>query len=387
MIRVVSYSTPEDAARRLCFLGVPDAAAARLAADLRPYILRLPPGRPDFAALAAEAAARGIPVAAGSGGWFLAVSATDQLEKWMREAPASATRVAPLLLALRRYLERDFAVPCRDRLLRLGREPVIMGILNVTPDSFFDGGRYASAKRAVRRGIEMFEEGAKIIDVGGESTRPGSVGVPAEEQIRRVVPVIKELAAATEAILSVDTTSAAVARAAAEAGAAIVNDTGALRDDPEMASAVRDTGCAVVLMHRKGIPATMQAAPFYESLFDEILEFWHERIGAAVEAGIPSERILVDPGIGFGKRHDDNLALHRHIAELHNTGRPIVFGPSRKSFLGAVTGRPPAERAFATAASVALAVAGGAHVLRVHDVKEMWDAARVAWAVREGREC
>ncbi len=257
-----------------------------------------------------------------------------------------------------------------------------MGILNVTPDSFSDGGAYRSPAEAVERGLRMEAEGAAIIDVGGESTRPGSMPVAAAEEIRRVLPVIRGLAAKAKAVISIDTTKAVVAREAAAAGARIVNDTSALADDPGMAGAVRDTGCAVVLMHRRGTPATMQTAPHYGEVIGEVTAELSERIEAAVAAGIARERILVDPGIGFGKRLEDNLALHRHLDRLRILGRPIVFGPSRKSFIGSLTGAPAAERAFGTAAAVSAAVLRGVHAVRVHDVKEMRDVVLVAYAIR-----
>jgi dihydropteroate synthase len=233
----------------------------------------------------------------------------------------------------------------------------------------------------------MAAEGADIIDVGGESTRPGSLPVPPDEEIARVVPVIRVLARETKRILSVDTTKAAVAREAISAGARVVNDTSALADDPEMAGVIAESGCAVVLMHRRGTPATMQAAPHYESLFDEMLEELRKRVDAAERAGIPKERILIDPGVGFGKRLEDNLALHRHLPDLRNLGRPIVFGPSRKSFLGRITGKDAPGRLLGTAASVAFAASLGVDILRVHDVKEMKEVVQVVGAIREGAEC
>jgi dihydropteroate synthase len=315
------------------------------------------------------------------------VSSADQIEEWMSEGGETQAALAQAVSAIRRTLENDFLVPCRDRELRLGGMPLIMGILNVTPDSFSDGGKYISVEAAVRRGLEMAEEGADIIDVGGESTRPGSLPVPSDEEIGRVAPVIRELARKTEALLSVDTAKAAVASAAIDAGARIVNDTSALADDPEMANVVGGSGCAVVLMHRRGTPATMQRSPHYDSLFDEMLDELRERMDAAVRAGIPEERILLDPGVGFGKRFEDNLALHRHLPDLRNLGRPVVFGPSRKAFIGRITGKEAPGRVFGTAASVALAASLGAHVLRVHDVKEMKEVVQVISAVREGAEC
>jgi dihydropteroate synthase len=264
---------------------------------------------------------------------------------------------------------------------------MVMGIVNVTPDSFSDGGAYRSPEEAVERGLEMEAQGAAILDVGGESTRPGSKPVPADEELRRVLPVIRGLAAKTKATISVDTTKAAVAKEAIAAGAGIVNDTSAFADDPAMPAVVRESGAAVVLMHRRGAPATMQAAPRYDSLFDELLAELSDRIDAAAAAGIDRDRILVDPGVGFGKRLGDNLALHRHLDDLRVLGRPIVFGPSRKSFTAAWTGAPPAERAFGTAAAVAAAVMNGAHVVRVHDVKEMREVVRVADAIRGAPPC
>lgn len=280
-----------------------------------------------------------------------------------------------------------FRVPIPGGSLDLTGPPLIMGILNVTPDSFSDGGSYRSPEEAVARGLEMEAEGAAILDVGGESTRPGSEPVPADEEARRVIPVIRGLSGKTKAVISVDTTKAAVAREAVAAGARIVNDTSALADDPGMAGVVRETGAAVVLMHRRGKPATMQRAPHYDSLFGELIAELARRIEAAEEAGIERDRILVDPGIGFGKRLCDNLALHRRLDRLRVLGRPILFGPSRKSFIGALTGAPPANRAFGTAASVAAAVLHGAHVLRVHDVKEMREVVQVAFAIREAPPC
>lgn len=256
----------------------------------------------------------------------------------------------------------------------------------MTPDSFSDGGSYGNPKEAAERGLEMAAEGASIIDIGGESTRPGSDPVSAEEELRRVLPVLRELAGKTGAVLSIDTTKAVVAREAIAAGAAFVNDTSALADDPEMAGVVRDSGCAVVLMHRRGVPATMQLRPRYDSLFDELIPELSARVDFALASGIDRERILVDPGIGFGKRLEDNLALHRGLSRLRVLERPIVFGPSRKGFIGALTGRPPRERSFGTAAAVAIAVMNGANVLRVHDVREMRDVIQVAAAIRGNGE-
>jgi dihydropteroate synthase len=387
MIRVLHFSDPEQAHRRIAFLGVPEKEARRLVSELRAILVSVPLADDISPDLQALLKARGIPYARGRDVLLLSVSSKAQLNHAVNGSMGSGDPFASLREALDRHRKREYALTCRDRTLSLDGSPRIMGILNVTPDSFSDGGKYLSFERAVERGREMVNDGADIIDVGGESTRPGSTPVPADVEISRVVPVLRALAERTEAILSVDTTKAIVARQAVAAGARIINDTSALGDDPEMAGIVRDSGCAVVLMHRLGTPETMQNSPSYRSLFDEILDALYARVSAAEAAGIPEDRILVDPGIGFGKRLEDNLALHRHLSDLRNLGKPILFGPSRKAFLGRITGREPGDRVLGTTACVAMAVAGGAHIIRVHDVSEAMDAVRVAHTVTEGVEC
>jgi dihydropteroate synthase len=386
VIRVLHAGSPLEAGLRLDHQGVFQADTSRLVRDLRPYLICIPDGETAHA-LVPILARLGIPAAWGRRRLFFSVSSADQVGDWMGEEAGAAGALGCVKDAIRRYVEKDFVVPCAGRFLSLGGAPKLMGVLNVTPDSFSDGGIFFSADDAVRRGLEMAEEGADVIDVGGESTRPGSLPVPAGDETDRVVPVIRALAQRTDALLSVDTTKAAVAREAILAGARIVNDTSALLDDPDMAGVVADTGCAVVLMHRRGTPATMQISPSYESLFDELLDELKERVDAAMKAGIPEGAIMVDPGVGFGKRLEDNLALHRHLPDLRNLGRPVVFGPSRKAFIGRITGKEAPDRIFGTASSVALAAFMGASLIRAHDVKEMKDVVKVAAAVREGREC
>ena len=253
----------------------------------------------------------------------------------------------------------------------------VVGILNVTPDSFSDGGRFLDPDRAVARGIEMAEEGADAIDVGGESTRPGSSQVPLEEELRRVIPVIRalqehlgegSLVRAQRVRISVDTSKAAVAAAALDAGADIVNDVTGLRGDPAMAPLVSRTGAAVVLMHMRGEPRTMQEDPRYEDLMAEIERDLRASWALAREAGIRDDRIVLDPGIGFGKTADHNLEILDRLPLLAEIGRPILVGVSRKSFLGKVTGLPAGERLEASLAAGAVAVVRGAAILRVHDV-------------------
>jgi dihydropteroate synthase len=384
VVRVLHIVDPEDAGRRLSDLGVSPRDAEPLLRDLRKYLLCIPDHGTPLGPLTGILSGKGIPVARGVRGICFSVSSDDQVEEWARGSRQAEDALADTRAAIRRYTTREFTLSCRGGSLSLSGRPRIMGVLNVTPDSFSDGGKFATRKQAVRRALEMVEEGADIIDVGGESTRPGSRGVSLAVERERVLPVLEELAGKTGVLLSVDTTKAQVAREAAAAGAHIVNDTSALSDDPEMGDVVRESGCAVVLMHRRGTPETMQNAPSYRSFFEEMLDELEERVDAATAAGIPRDRILVDPGVGFGKRLEDNLALHIRLPEMRNLGLPILFGPSRKSFLGALTGKSAEERVFGTAASVALAVAGGAHLIRVHDVRAMMDVVRVSAAIAGG---
>ena len=259
----------------------------------------------------------------------------------------------------------------------------LMGIVNVTPDSFSDGGLYLDADRAVEHAQGLLAEGADLLDVGGESTRPGAEAVSAEEELARIGPVLDGLRDA-DAPISVDTSKAAVAESALDAGARIVNDVTALRSDPELAALCGERRCGVVLMHMKGTPRTMQEAPSYEDVVDEVREFLAERLEFATREGIDEERIWVDPGIGFGKAVHHNLELLRRLGELRALGRPIVIGTSRKSFIGTLTGRRVDDRLGGTIASSVLALRAGADVLRVHDVAEVAEAVRVAEAI-DGR--
>lgn len=256
----------------------------------------------------------------------------------------------------------------------------LMGVVNVTPDSFSDGGLYLDPGAAIAHGGELAAAGAEILDVGGESTRPGAEAVSEAEELRRVVPVVEGLADGG-AEISVDTSKAAVAAAALEAGATIVNDVTALRGDPEMAGLCADRGATLVLMHMLGSPRTMQENPVYEDVVAEVAAFLRERLEAAVAAGIPAERIWLDPGIGFGKTAEHNLELLRRLGELRGLGRPLVIGTSRKSFIGRLDGSDAGERLGGTIASSVLAAAEGADVLRVHDVAEVGQAMAVAGAI------
>ncbi len=261
----------------------------------------------------------------------------------------------------------------------------MMGVVNVTPDSFSDGGRFLDPERAIEHGRLLLDDGADLLDVGGESTRPGAEAVDADEELRRVGPVIEALAA-DGASVSVDTSKATVAAAALDAGAEIVNDVSALRTDPEMATLCAERGCGVVLMHMKGTPRTMQESPSYGDVVADVRAFLAERIEAARAAGVSEERIWIDPGIGFGKTVEHNLELLRRLGELRELGRPIVIGTSRKSFIGEITGREVDERLGGTVASNVLALAAGAEVFRVHDVRAVREALTVATAVLGERQ-
>jgi dihydropteroate synthase len=259
-----------------------------------------------------------------------------------------------------------------------------MGIVNVTPDSFSDGGEFLSPERAIAHGRELASEGADLLDIGGESTRPGAAAVDAEEELRRTEPVVRALCSAGSSV-SIDTSKSVVAEAALDAGASIVNDVTALRADPQLAALCAERGCEVVLMHMLGDPRTMQENPVYEDVVDDIKAFLAERIEFATKAGIAAERISVDPGIGFGKTVQHNLELHRRLGELAELGRPIVFGSSRKSFIGKLTGAGVDQRLGGTIASNVIAYANGARMLRVHDVAPMREALTVAGALLSPR--
>jgi dihydropteroate synthase len=287
-----------------------------------------------------------------------------------------------LLEILGTLLADSFPLQTSRRKIILGERTLIMGIINVTPDSFSDGGRFDSPEKAVEEGIRMAEEGADILDIGGESTRPGSDPVSPEEEMRRLIPVIRALASRTDLPLSVDTMKASVARKALEEGAEIINDVSAMEYDKAMLKVVADAGAAVVLMHMRGTPKSMQAGDLaYHSLRGEIIAYLRERIERVGDMGIDPTQIMVDPGLGFGKSADDNLRLIRYLREFRVLGRPVLIGASRKAFIGRVTGGAPAERDGGTAAAVTAAILNGSHVIRVHNVPMMKKVAAVADAV------
>lgn len=260
-----------------------------------------------------------------------------------------------------------------------------MGILNVTPDSFSDGGIFFDRNIAIERGLRMVEEGADIIDVGGESTRPGAEPVTSEEEIRRTIPVIEDLAKRVGIPISIDTYKAEIARRALDAGASIVNDISGLRFDDEMPKVVAEYNAPVVIMHIKGAPKNMQANPEYDALVPEIMDFLRAGIRIALRSGVREDMIIIDPGIGFGKTFAHNLEVIKNLDEFSLLGRPLLIGPSRKAFLGKILdGAPASERIEGTAAAVAISIMNGANIVRVHDVKEMVKVAKVTDAIKRG---
>src|SRR5262245_3412199 len=263
-----------------------------------------------------------------------------------------------------------------DQILRIGRRPLVMGILNVTPDSFSDGGQFVSPDAAVAHGLELVRQGADLLDIGGESTRPGSEPVPLAEELRRVVSVVQTLAPQVSIPISVDTSKAEVARPCLAAGARIVNDVTALTGDPNMAAVVRDFRAGVILMHMQGTPATMQQAPHYDEVVADVLAYLEARLHSVVSVGIAAEQIALDPGIGFGKKSAHNLELIARLDEFQRLGRPVCLGVSRKGFIGKLLNdRPLQRRLSGSLAAVCYAMSRDAvQIVRVHDVEETRDA-------------
>ncbi|MCL4536118.1 MAG: dihydropteroate synthase [Nitrospirae bacterium] len=267
--------------------------------------------------------------------------------------------------------------------LDFSKKTYIMGVLNVTPDSFSDGGLFFNEKKAVERALGLIEDGADIIDIGGESTRPGSEPVPVEEEIRRTIAAIKAISKEIKVPISIDTYKAAVARHALDAGASMVNDISGLRFDPDMPKVVAEYKVPVIIMHIKGRPKDMQQSTVYEALIPEIMDYIRASILLARNCGILEDRIIIDPGIGFGKTFEHNLEIIKNLKEFTLLGRPVAVGVSRKAFIGKILGDvPPSERLEGTASAVAISIFNGANIIRVHDVKEMAKVAKVADAIK-----
>jgi dihydropteroate synthase len=312
----------------------------------------------------------------------------ETLQALAQASQHNSSETKDFVEALGRFLMRQqrdaFVLATKPQPLQISGRALIMGVLNCTPDSFYDGGRYFSHEAAIAHGQRLADEGADMIDIGGESTRPkgvyggGAEPVSAEEEKRRVISVIEALSKSVNIPLSIDTYKAEVAAAAVHAGASLVNDISGFQFDPQMPATVAQLGVPVVIMHTKGSPADMQSNPTYENLLDELYLYFEEQIELARAAGVVEDRLIIDPGLGFGKRVQDNYEILRRLPEFRGLGCPILIGPSRKSFVGKALNLPPEQRLEGTAAAVAVAVMNGAHIIRVHDVMEMRRVATIA---------
>lgn len=316
----------------------------------------------------------------------LLMATRKQIDRFIEKVSSQPFGLNQLAEKLRQLLENisadQWTLKTSRREMVLGDRTRIMAILNVTPDSFSDGGRYGSHDNAIAAGLKLTEAGADILDIGGESSRPGAETVTPEEELRRVIPVIQGLSGKVDIPISVDTTKAMVAREALAAGAEIINDISAMRFDAQMPAVIASSGAAVVFMHMRGVPQTMQQGDLhYASLTGEIIDFFRERLNAAQTAGISANRIIIDPGLGFGKSRSDNLKLLRHLAEFTVLGRPILTGPSRKSFVAQNGDREPQDRLEGTVAAVTAAIMNGSHLVRVHDVEAVKRAVAIADAI------
>jgi dihydropteroate synthase len=393
-IRPISIRTIYGAADELKKIGLSSDEAERLAAETLCLHLKVE-GVPETVIPVLKDMARGLRVCVilpqtppdPSGQHDLLLSGkASQMEDLAAALDAESADLHRISLELRNLLKNmgktRFAIPCRTRTLELGDKTLIMGALNVTPDSFSDGGAFFQQDRALARALEMVEEGVDIIDIGGESTRPGARPIDPQEELSRILPVVKDLANQTDTPISVDTRKAEVARGVLEAGGQIINDISALRADPEMAKVIASHQVPVVLMHMRGTPETMQENIHYVSLVSDIIQYLKQSIDMASMAGVDLERIIIDPGIGFGKTVDHNLAIIKHLYQFKTLGRPILVGPSRKSFIGKILDLDADQREEGTMASIAASILNGAHIVRVHNVRNAIRVSRIADAIK-----
>jgi dihydropteroate synthase len=388
LVRVFSLSTGEDLADELQWLQVPGGvSSARRLVQVAVKLLLPSHWQASVARVVASFAGLTLYTHKGTREEaLLIIGQAQEIEACARALASADLPSAPLALEILTQLGRVSprtynTLACGGRSLDFSIKTGIMGILNVTPDSFYDGGRYLDPQAAVDRAHQMQAEGADIIDIGGQSSRPGSDPVSEAEEAGRVVPVVEAVAKSVSAIISVDTYRAAIARAALDAGAHLINDISALRFDPDLLGVVAARRVPLILMHMQGMPRTMQLNPTYEALIDEVFAFLQERLRAARAGGIATEQLLIDPGIGFGKGAQHNLELLRKLHHFHALGRPLVIGTSRKSFIGRILGTEVDERLEGTMATVAAAIVQGVDIVRVHDVGAMARVARMVDAI------
>lgn len=402
--RVLDLRSDEDLASELRLIGVGDVGLHRMLHKVRCYALKLSGvGAPLAHVLKEVFLSTGGDVAVSREIMTYEIGRTDAIligtrkhfslatHSLLDETELGGPEVAAEIDAAIAAYEAGPVTPGPDALPdskarwmfeQMQNRTLVMGILNVTPDSFSDGGRFLDHGAAIERGLRMVEEGADIIDVGGESTRPGSEPVPAEDEIDRVVPVIRELAKRTDRPISIDTCKSLTAEVALDAGAGIINDISGMAFDQRMRTLAAERRCPVILMHIKGTPRDMQQNPTYEDVMGEVTEYLRQRMVDAVEAGVDERAMIVDPGIGFGKDVEHNITILRRLRELRSLGRPVLVGVSRKATIGHLLGGlPPEERVEGTAAAVALSIASGVSIVRVHDVKEMVRVAKISDAI------
>ncbi len=386
----VTLSSMERKRAYLTRLGIPPDRQPELLGPMEGLCFRCDGVDPDTL-LSLDEALRlrsGILAVGGEGSRILTAAPREAYTNLIREfvrGEGNFPRLLREMGACMVRMDREPSLCVGDRDLFRDRQSLLMGILNVTPDSFYDGGRCLDSERAVEHGVKLSEEGAHILDVGAESSRPGSDPIPAEEEMARLLPVLEGLRQSlSDAVLSVDTVKAEVARAALDAGADLINDISAGRYDPEMIPLAAEKKVPIVLMHMRGLPKTMQESPRYEDPVFEVVEELRVAVKAAEAAGVDSGKIVVDPGIGFGKRPADNLDLLDSLPSLKSLGYPVLVGASRKSLIGHVTGAQAEDRLPGTLALHLLATLNGANILRVHDVREHAQALRMLRAVQDG---
>jgi dihydropteroate synthase len=394
LIRCLQITNEEEATQEMGALGVDSTGIERMQGKTLHFNLKVEDIAPRTAnLLKQEMLALGGDAAVDGRGLDCGIESTGTLlmgtQKQIEELALKLNqypKLDPLARSLRETLkhlsQEDFSLRFRSRTLTLGRRTLLMGILNVTPDSFSDGGLYFDKEKAIAHGRRMMEEGADLIDIGGESTRPGSKPTPSEEEVKRVLPVIEGLAKQGGVPLSIDTCRSAVAQRAIDVGAEMINDISGLHGDPALAQVAAKEEIPIILMHIRGTPETMQKDIHYESLFSEILLSLKESIEKAESAGVDPSQIVIDPGIGFGKTLEHNLLLIKHLSEFRVLGKPILLGTSRKSFIGKILNEEADQRLEGTLSTIAIGVLNGAHIIRCHDVLPAKKVMAVADAIR-----